>query len=58
MFVGEVYDFSDPNCCRVWRVRCPDGDLEELKGEELRKRKQLATTSALAVYSNGGSGWK
>ena len=42
VFLGEVYDFSDP----YWRVRYPDGDWEELNRQEINQRKELATISA------------
>ena len=42
VFVGKVYDFSDP----YWRVRYPDGDWEELNRLEVERGKELATASA------------
>ena len=42
VFVGEVYDFSNP----YWRVRYPDGDWEELNRHEVNQGKELATASS------------
>ena len=42
VFVGEVYDFSNP----YWRRRYPDGDWEELNRHEVNQGKELATASS------------
>ena len=42
VFLGEVYDFSDP----YWRVRYTGRDCEELNRHELKLGKELATASA------------
>ena len=42
VFLGEIYDFSDP----CWRARYLEGDWEELNRHEVRQGKELATASA------------
>ena len=42
VFLGEVYDFSDP----CWRVRYLEGDWEELNRHEVKQGKELATALA------------
>ena len=42
VFLGEVYDFSDP----CWRARYLEGDWEELNRHEVIQGKELATASA------------
>ena len=41
VFVGEVYDFSNP----CWRVICPDRDREELNRQEVIQGTELATSA-------------
>ena len=40
--VGELYDSSNP----YWRVKYPDGDWEDLNGQEIKQGKKLVTASA------------
>ena len=42
VFLGEVYDFSDP----CWRVRYLEGDWEERNRHEVKQGKELAAASA------------
>ena len=42
-FAGVIYDFKEP----YWRVRCPDGDWEELNGQQMKNGRQyLADASS------------
>ena len=42
VFLGEIYDFSDP----YWGARYLEGDWEELNRHEVKQGKELATASA------------
>ena len=52
MFLGEVYDFSDP----YWRVNYLEGDWEELNRQEVKQGNEVATVSARTGCPRNASG--